>query len=94
MDENPFSINDGSLAVSAYAVTNGTYVVDWPSGNHNQAAGIAFADGHSVIHKWLDKRTFTPPPTAMSGTGGGSATLQTPDDKDCFYLAPITAALR
>jgi prepilin-type N-terminal cleavage/methylation domain-containing protein/prepilin-type processing-associated H-X9-DG protein len=93
MDENPISINDASLAISAAAATNATYLIDWPSGNHDQAAGIAFADGHSIIHKWLDKRTYTPT-EPNPGQGGSGPTLQTPDDRDCFFLAPITSALR
>ncbi len=59
MDENPYTINDGSLAISANAVT-GSYLIDFPAGNHANAAGIAFADGHSEIHKWLDPRTYSP----------------------------------
>ena len=94
MDENPLSINDGSLAVSASAARGATYLVDWPSGNHNHAAGIAFADGHSVIHKWLDSRTYTPGDLVGPGEGGSGSNLQTPDDQDCFYLAPITSALK
>jgi prepilin-type N-terminal cleavage/methylation domain-containing protein/prepilin-type processing-associated H-X9-DG protein len=94
MDENPYSINDGSLAISAAAATGATYLIDWPSGNHNQAAGIAFADGHSIIHKWLDKRTYTPTAESTPGAGGSGPTKQSPDDKDCFYLAPITSVLR
>jgi prepilin-type N-terminal cleavage/methylation domain-containing protein len=94
MDENPYSINDGSLAVSAAASPGDTYLIDWPSGNHNQAAGIAFADGHSVIHKWVDHRTYTPQGLVDPGEGGTGATKQTPDDPDCFFLAPITSARR
>ena len=30
-----------------------------PSGNHNGGAGIAFADGHAINHKWQDARTYT-----------------------------------
>jgi len=30
MDENPYSINDGSLAVSAAASPGHTYIIDWP----------------------------------------------------------------
>lgn len=92
MDENPYSINDGSLAVSAAASPGDTYLVDWPSGNHNQAAGMAFADGHSIIHKWLDHRTYTPGDLTGPGQGGTGTTKQTPDDPDCFFLAPITSA--
>jgi prepilin-type N-terminal cleavage/methylation domain-containing protein len=94
MDENPYSINDGSLAVSAAASPGDTYLVDWPSGNHNHAAGMAFADGHSIIHKWLDSRTYTPGDLVDPGEGGTGSTHQTPDDPDCFFLAPLTSAPR
>ncbi len=91
MDENPMSINDGSLAISAAASPGATYLIDFPAGNHDQAAGISFADGHSIIHKWTDSRTYS----AIGDTGTGStATKQTPDDRDCFFLAPITSALK
>jgi len=96
MDENPYSINDGSLAISAAAAPGATYLVDWPSGNHNQAAGISFVDGHSIIHKWKDKRTYSPKPDGLSGDPGGGAGAgdQNPDNQDCFYLAPITSILK
>ena len=97
MDENPYSINDGSLAISALAVAGATYITDWPAGNHGKAAGIAFADGHSTVHRWLDDRTFSPLPSqAPSGGGGnGGAGIQKPtDNQDCFYLASITSAPR
>jgi prepilin-type N-terminal cleavage/methylation domain-containing protein len=92
MDENPITINDGSIAVSAEAAAGMTYLIDWPAGNHNCAAGISFADGHVIIHKWLDPRTFSPP-IALHGQQGGTG-LQNPDNQDMFYLAPITSALR
>ena len=96
MDENPYSINDGSLATVANAIAGSTYLVDFPSGNHGRAAGISFADGHSTVHKWLDTRTYTPPPSMVEGMGGqgGAPPLQTPDDQDCFYIAGITSAHR
>jgi prepilin-type N-terminal cleavage/methylation domain-containing protein/prepilin-type processing-associated H-X9-DG protein len=91
LDENPLSINDGSFAVSALAVPGETYLIDWPSGLHGNAGGMAFADGHSIIHRWLDSRTYTPTLTpAQHGDGGTGQVLQTPDDPDCFFLAPIT----
>lgn len=92
MDENPYSINDGSLAISGLAAPGQTYLIDFPSGNHNRAAGIAFADGHALIHGWLDPRTYTPQGIIEPGQGSTSSTLQTPDNRDCFYLAPITTA--
>ncbi|HEY3864309.1 MAG TPA: type II secretion system protein [Verrucomicrobiae bacterium] len=93
MDENPVSINDGSLAISAAASRGATYLVDFPSGTHDRAAGIAFADGHSVIHQWKDPRTYSAA-GIVNGQGAQGPTLQTPDDIDCFYLAPITSALK
>jgi prepilin-type N-terminal cleavage/methylation domain-containing protein/prepilin-type processing-associated H-X9-DG protein len=47
-DENPFSINDGGLAVSA-AVPKW---VDFPSNLHGNGCGFSFADGHSEVHHW------------------------------------------
>jgi len=35
-------------------------LVDCPASCHNNAARIAFADGHLEIHKWLDSRTIPP----------------------------------
>lgn len=58
MDENPYSINDGSMAISAVATPGNTFLIDNPSGNHGSSAGIAFADGHSIVHKWKDARTL------------------------------------
>jgi len=93
MDENPVSINDASMAISAAAAVGETYLVDFPSGNHERAAGIAFADGHSLIHQWKDPRTYGAA-GVVNGQGSQGPTLQTPDDPDCFYLAPITSVLR
>jgi prepilin-type N-terminal cleavage/methylation domain-containing protein len=91
LDENPFSINDGSFAVSAVAAPGSTFLIDWPSGLHGNAGGLAFADGHSVIHRWLDSRTYSPNLTGLThGQGGTGPVTQTPDDPDCYYLAPIT----
>jgi prepilin-type N-terminal cleavage/methylation domain-containing protein len=92
MDENPYSINDGSTAIPAYAVAGSTYLVDFPSGLHGQAGGLSFVDGHSIVHPWQDKRTYSPQGLISSGQGGSGSHLQTPDNPDCFYLAPITSA--
>jgi prepilin-type N-terminal cleavage/methylation domain-containing protein/prepilin-type processing-associated H-X9-DG protein len=47
LDEHPDSINDAGFfnpRVSSW--------VDQPANYHNAAAGVAFADGHSEVHKW------------------------------------------
>jgi prepilin-type N-terminal cleavage/methylation domain-containing protein/prepilin-type processing-associated H-X9-DG protein len=48
-DENPWSINDAALAVSAGEAE----IVDWPADFHNNGCGFAFADGHGEMHHWL-----------------------------------------
>ena len=92
MDENPYSINDGSMAVPALAIPGNTGLVDNPAGNHGNSGGLAFADGHSIVHKWQDPRTYAHQGTP--GMGSTSGNLQSPDNPDCFYLGPITSALR
>ena len=95
IDENPYSINDGSMAIVAAATPGNTYLVDYPSGLHGAAGGLSFADGHSIIKAWEDRRTYTPTIVAQSGGDPGTPAIQpSPDDADCFYLAPITSAPR
>jgi prepilin-type N-terminal cleavage/methylation domain-containing protein/prepilin-type processing-associated H-X9-DG protein len=48
MDEHGDSINDAG----AFAPDSATNIPDAPATYHNGAAGFAFADGHSEIHKW------------------------------------------
>jgi prepilin-type N-terminal cleavage/methylation domain-containing protein/prepilin-type processing-associated H-X9-DG protein len=48
MDEHPDSINDAG----AFPPNTPTNIPDAPATYHNGAAGFAFADGHSEIHKW------------------------------------------
>ena len=59
IDENPRITIDGSMAISAYAATGHTYLIDQPTGLHGEAGGLAFADGHAIVHKWQDPRTYT-----------------------------------
>ena len=54
MDEHPDSINDAALAVSCTrADTTSAKIIDYPANYHNGAAGMAYADGHAEIHRWL-----------------------------------------
>ena len=50
IDENPYSINDGSFVESPQEPD----WIDCPATYHNHAGGMAFADGHAQIKKWLD----------------------------------------
>jgi prepilin-type N-terminal cleavage/methylation domain-containing protein/prepilin-type processing-associated H-X9-DG protein len=49
VDEEPDSINDAGC----FAPNAENNIVDVPATYHNGAAGFAFADGHSEIHKWV-----------------------------------------
>ncbi len=62
LDEHPDSINDGFFCVdmNGYPDRNQTKFPDLPASYHNNAGGIAFADGHSEIHRWRDSRTMPP----------------------------------
>jgi prepilin-type N-terminal cleavage/methylation domain-containing protein/prepilin-type processing-associated H-X9-DG protein len=87
MEENSLTINDGLLAIPAVRGPNG-YLVDYPGSYHNHAAGISFADGHAIIHRFLDARTYTPPPQPAVG----NPQLQNPINPDTDWLASITSA--
>ncbi|HVR34537.1 MAG TPA: prepilin-type N-terminal cleavage/methylation domain-containing protein [Methylomirabilota bacterium] len=78
VDERPESINDGRFATlpQTYMPTGRPglqptpHSVEWvdvPAVYHNNAAGFAFADGHSEIKKWLDPRTVQPLPPDTYG---------------------------
>lgn len=57
VDEHPDSINDSMLYVIPNAPVMNAEWYDWPASYHNGACGFCFADGHSEIHKWRDRRT-------------------------------------
>ncbi len=55
LDEREDSINDGWYASDPDTKWQ---IVDYPASYHGNAAGYAFADGHSEIHRWRDGRTM------------------------------------
>jgi prepilin-type processing-associated H-X9-DG protein/prepilin-type N-terminal cleavage/methylation domain-containing protein len=55
VDEHENSIDDGQfLAFGDWRRYGDQEWLNCPAGRHNNAAGFAFADGHSEIHKWQD----------------------------------------
>jgi prepilin-type N-terminal cleavage/methylation domain-containing protein/prepilin-type processing-associated H-X9-DG protein len=74
IDEHPDGINDGAFAVHM----DNTDWIDFPATYHNNASGIAFADGHSEIHKWLNPGNIPPihyqpiDPTFTGNTAGNA----------------------
>ncbi|HVY69992.1 MAG TPA: type II secretion system protein [Verrucomicrobiae bacterium] len=85
LDEREDSINDGFWITSmdGYPSTPGAQkIVDYPASYHNNAAGFAFADGHSEIHRWLDPRTV--PKLKKNGTI--PLNQPSPNNKDVTWL--------
>jgi len=72
-DEDPYSINDGGLAVACDP--NLIRWVDYFSTYHNWGCGLSFCDGHAEIHKWrgrslriMSKSAGPPTPNFTVGT--------------------------
>ncbi|HSU56432.1 MAG TPA: prepilin-type N-terminal cleavage/methylation domain-containing protein [Candidatus Dormibacteraeota bacterium] len=66
LDEHPDSINDGYfLNKRAYnkagSYDYGSQWIDLPASYHNGGTTLAFADGHSEIHRWRFDLTKPPP---------------------------------
>jgi prepilin-type N-terminal cleavage/methylation domain-containing protein/prepilin-type processing-associated H-X9-DG protein len=84
MDENPTTINDPSMAVQCGAAT--ALFVDAPAVYHNGAAGLAFADGHSEVHRWVED--FTKNIKVLGTTDPNS------NNRDLKWLQARTSARR
>ena len=82
LDERQDSINDGYFVVEmdGYPNTNTTRIVDYPASYHHRAAGFAFADGHSEIHKWRDARTMPPLTMALN------LNIPSPNNPDVLWM--------
>lgn len=89
LDEREDSINDGFFVVNmeAYLNIQNAVMVDYPASYHSGAAGFAFADGHSEIHKWIDPRT-SPPIRA-----GLSLNVPHPGSRDVYWMAERSTRL-
>jgi prepilin-type N-terminal cleavage/methylation domain-containing protein/prepilin-type processing-associated H-X9-DG protein len=82
VDEDPYSINDAALAVSA-AVPE---IVDSPASFHANACGLSFCDGHAEIHKWLSS-VMKPSAQVMVFGGGSIKPAPSPEYQDWYWLA-------
>ena len=82
LDERQDSINDGYFVceMDGYPNISTTKIVDYPASYHNGAAGFAFADGHSEIHKWRDGRTIPPLSANLK------LNIASPNNQDVFWM--------
>jgi prepilin-type N-terminal cleavage/methylation domain-containing protein/prepilin-type processing-associated H-X9-DG protein len=83
-DEHPDSIDDALLYDASYPVTQFT---ELPGCQHGGACGMAYADGHAEIHKWIG-------PTLSAHQAVTYTVVQrvtcTTSDPDMLYLAART----
>ena len=97
-DENPNTINDGSLAVCMDGPGPDGHIVDFPANYHGNACGLAFADGHSEMHKWVDLYTMLIPtpnmPSAVPEDGALVSTYMSSSSQDLAWIEPLTSALK
>ena len=58
IDEHPDSINDAAFANACTGADSQAtaQIIDFPANYHNGACGFSFADGHSVIKKWVGSK--------------------------------------
>jgi prepilin-type N-terminal cleavage/methylation domain-containing protein len=91
LDEREDSINNGWFGVNMNGMPHGMVPAspgayaffDFPAFYHHRAAGIAFADGHSEIHRWRDGRTMRPIGTTSIVVLPGTAS---PNNQDVFWI--------
>ena len=82
LDERQDSINDGYFVteMDGYPNPATTRIVDYPASYHCIAAGFAFGDGHSEIHKWKDPRTHPPIQTGLQ------LNVPSPNNQDVTWM--------
>jgi prepilin-type N-terminal cleavage/methylation domain-containing protein/prepilin-type processing-associated H-X9-DG protein len=85
MDEHPDSADDQLLYTANYATTS---LIELPGSQHGGACGMAFADGHSEIHKWKGEVGKHQTVTANSSTPRGASCPI--GDPDMLWLAQHT----
>jgi prepilin-type N-terminal cleavage/methylation domain-containing protein/prepilin-type processing-associated H-X9-DG protein len=92
IDEHPDSINDGFIQVNPNPnITLGQSWADLPASYHGGACGIAFADGHSVVHMWQSHASTILTVTYQSHPSWPA--FDAAGVQDATYLAPLTGVL-
>jgi prepilin-type N-terminal cleavage/methylation domain-containing protein/prepilin-type processing-associated H-X9-DG protein len=87
IDENPYSINDGSF-ICDDGPGDAADWIDCPASYHNGAAGISFADGHVQIKKWIDQTVLKKwgPPAITWGNPDYTRMAPTGSTNDLWWL--------
>jgi prepilin-type processing-associated H-X9-DG protein len=90
IDENPISINDGSFICSPQI----NQWVDCPASYHNNAGGISFADGHSIIKRWHDPTILKTWNDKIQPGNPQFTRLDPGNPSDLGYLQPLSTVVK
>jgi prepilin-type processing-associated H-X9-DG protein len=85
IEEDARSLNDAAFGISGPRTPPFYFMLDWPATYHEVAGGVAFADGHAEIHRWVDNRT----PVPKSGVSQATH----PNNPDLVWLTERASAL-
>jgi prepilin-type N-terminal cleavage/methylation domain-containing protein len=92
IDESPATINDAAFAVQMIPAGAGAAIqIDRPAGYHGTASGMNFADGHSIVHKWMSQTTVSP---ALPLPITKSASQDQGFVSDMIWLSSVTSVHR
>lgn len=80
LDEEPYSVNDGSFAMTMASAE----WLDWPATHHEGGGTLAFADLHVDHRRWQDSRTKV--------TGTSVIRRPVPNSPDYLWLQQRTSA--
>jgi prepilin-type N-terminal cleavage/methylation domain-containing protein/prepilin-type processing-associated H-X9-DG protein len=90
LEEHENSINDSHfLPFTDLHQFNNQAWLDAPAGRHGNAAGLAYADGHSNIHRWLDSNVQGP---LASGSVPTYTPMPRPGPRDFAWFTNHIAA--
>jgi prepilin-type N-terminal cleavage/methylation domain-containing protein/prepilin-type processing-associated H-X9-DG protein len=94
MDEHPDSIDDGYFVVDLERRNQSAQIVSFPAHYHNGAGSVAYADGHTESHKWLDEHTKYPNLYCgcLSSYAGNGLYKETPNNPDVAWLQERTSS--
>jgi prepilin-type N-terminal cleavage/methylation domain-containing protein/prepilin-type processing-associated H-X9-DG protein len=90
IDEHPDSIDDAVFAVRMAIRNDAAYWVNVPAKFHNNGCGIAYADGHTEIHRWQYAYDIPDPVYAPPNISGG-ITKTPPPKPDDIWLSSHTS---
>ena len=87
LEENPYTLLATGRSVFSFDPGLSSLSEYWrakPALSHGKAGNVAFADGHSEIHKWVDSVTFKNWPPVQNSTSAGN--ISCPASADYEWL--------